>query len=363
MRNKDKYEIICKSDNEYTEAEFIRECEEHNIQIVNVAFSSDFKTVEETQKKRRNDILFNKKPTIKFQEILPLNFKTFLIIFLAGFVNAFGVGCLLMPGLLIDGSMSGTAIVINKVLPQVSMSTLLVVMNLPFFIFAAKKLNRNYLIYSIYAVICYSFAMYVEVTVLKLDVIIIKALSQIQTDLFKDDYVMFLCAMFGGIFSGLGSGIIIRQGGTLDGIEVTAVMLSKKIGFSVGQIIMAYNIILLFVAAFIFNLTSALMSIFAYVIASKVIDGVVEGLDKAKAAMIISDNGLEIAKALNEKLGRGVTIINGNGYFQNNNKKIVYYVVNRFEIAMMKDIVLSVDKNAFIAINEVTDVLGQSIKK
>ncbi len=363
MSKKNNYEIVCKSDAEYTEEEFIKECEINDIKIVNVSINNTFETVDDKQKRRRYDILFNKQQTIQLQEILPLSIKTFLTIFIAGFINAFGVGCLLMPGLLIDGSMSGTAIVINKVFPQVSMSTLLIVMNLPFFIFAAKKLNRNYLIYSIYAVICYSFAMYIEVTVLKLDVKIIKALSTLDTELFKADYVMLLCAMFGGVFSGLGSGIIIRQGGTLDGVEVTAVMLSKKIGFSVGQIIMAYNLVLLSVSAFVFNLTSALMSIFAYVIASKVIDGVVEGLDKAKAAMIISDNGLEIAKALNERLGRGVTIINGSGYFQNNNKKIVYYVVNRFEIAMMKDIVLSVDKNAFIAINEVTDVLGQSIKK
>lgn len=318
-------------------------------EIIEIRADDTVKIVEDNKKRRKNNI---------FSRI-----KTLTIIFIAAFINAFGVGCLLMPGLLIDGSMSGTAIVLNKLLPQIPISVLLLVMNLPFFIFAAKKLNRDYLIYSIYAVICYAFAMYIEVSVLKLDVKIIKALSKIHTDLFKDDYVMFLCAMFGGVFSGLGSGIIIRQGGTLDGVEVSAVIISKKLGFSVGQIIMAYNLILLSVAAFVFNLTSALMSIIAYFIASKVIDGVVEGLDKEKAAMIISDKGLEIAKALNDRLGRGVTIINGSGYFQKNNKNIIYYVVNRFEIAIMKDIVLSIDENAFIAINEVTDVLRQSIKK
>lgn len=169
--------------------------------------------------------------------------------------------------------------------------------------------------------------------------------------------------MFGGFLSGAASGAIIRNGATLDGIEVIAVLLSKKLPFTVGQLIMAYNVIMLSVAAILFNPISAFLSIIAYIVAGKAIDMVVEGFDKTKAAFIISDRGLEIAKELNNELKSGVTIINGQGFFHNNSKKIVYFVVNRFEISIMRDIVMAIDKNAFIAINDVTDIFGKSIRR
>lgn len=359
-KNKD---VIFKSDYEYSEEEFQQICLENGIEIKNV--DTDHSLLSEQKvRKQRYDVFKKNASDLRTKEVPRLQFKRFIYIFLAGFINALGVGGFLVPGQLLDGSMSGTVILVAHFINTLSIPALLLILNFPLFIFAAHRLNRNYLVYSLYAVACYSFFMWIIQDVTKLDAMIVNALKPISVFGKGDfDFTVFICAFFGGALSGLGSGLIIRNGGTLDGVEVVAVILSKKLGLSVGQIIMAYNIVMLSIAAAVLNVTSALLSIIAYLVAVKVIDGVVEGLDKAKAAMIISDSGLEIAKALNEQLGRGVTIINGSGFFQNNNKKIVYYVVNRFEITAMKDIVMGVDKNAFIAINEVTDVLGQSIKK
>ncbi len=328
--------------------------------IVISSESNEWQQSSTTQNKKKS-MLDTIRDETKNKIVNKYKYKNFIIIFIFAFINALGVGCFLIPASLIDGSISGTAFLIFKS-TGFPLEVSFLLLNIPFFIIAARKLNRTYIVYSVFAIVSYTVCLYLLTKVIQLDKLITKELYDNAIIESNNDLAVIISFIFGGALSGLGSGGVIKYGGTLDGIEITAIMISRKIGLSVGQIIMVYNFIMMFSAIFVFSLKSALISIVSYFLASKVIDVVVEGLSKEKAVMIISNKGIEIAKEISERVGKGVTIIKGSGYYSNDQKNIVYYVVNRFELAMLKDLVLSIDKKAFIAISEVTDVFGQSVK-
>jgi uncharacterized membrane-anchored protein YitT (DUF2179 family) len=165
--------------------------------------------------------------------------------------------------------------------------------------------------------------------------------------------------VFGGLVSGVGSGITIRYGGAIDGVEVMAVIFAKKIGVTVGTFVMTYNVILYIVAGILRNSwTLPLYSIITYVVGLKTIDFIVEGLDKSKAVMIITNHPVHVCEALSEAFGSGITVYDAKGYYSGQNKKIVYFVVNRFQIPKVKKLILEVDSTAFISITETSEVLG-----
>jgi uncharacterized membrane-anchored protein YitT (DUF2179 family) len=174
---------------------------------------------------------------------------------------------------------------------------------------------------------------------------------------------LFLAAIFGGITVGLGVGLIIRYGGSLDGTEIVAILLDKRSSFSVGEIVMFFNLFILSSAGFIFTWDKAMYSLVAYFIAFKVIDITIEGLDESKAVMIISNNPDEITSALMARLGRGVTILHGAGGYTKENKDVLYAVITRLEIAKLKAIVDEHDEDAFVTINDVHEVMGGRFKK
>jgi uncharacterized membrane-anchored protein YitT (DUF2179 family) len=172
-----------------------------------------------------------------------------------------------------------------------------------------------------------------------------------------------LATVFGGIVLGIGVGLIIRYGGSLDGTEIVAIVLNKSSVFSVGQIVMFFNLFILSSAGLVFGWDRAMYSLIAYFIAYKLIDIMVEGLDEAKAAMIISDKGEEISETIIARLGRGVTFLEGKGGFSKNQKAVLYVVVTRLEISKLKSIIYDNDENAFVTINDVSDVMGGKHKK
>ena len=175
---------------------------------------------------------------------------------------------------------------------------------------------------------------------------------------------LLLCALFGGLISGVGSGMTIRFGGAIDGIEVMAVIFAKRLGLTVGTFVMIYNVVLYIVIGAMFrSWILPLYSIVTYCAAIKAVDFIVDGLDKAKSAMIVTAHANEISAALSEAFGRGVTHIGAKGFYSGKDQTIIYFVVNRFQVARMKQIVTSIDPNAFIAISEVSDLLGKSVKK
>lgn len=276
-----------------------------------------------------------------------------LLILVAGIINAIGVTMFLAPVSLYDSGISGTSMLLGELTEgKVSLSVFLIILNIPLFILGLRRQGRKFTIYSAIAVVTYSVAAYLITDVLPVDV-------SFASPLAKQD--LFLCAIFGGIISGIGSGLTIRFGGAIDGIEVLSVLFAKRIGISVGTFVMIYNVILYIICGIASNSwILPLYSIVTYAAASKTIDFIVEGLNKVKAATIITENPNEICEELSRAFGTGITVSEVRGYYSGNSRTMIYIIINRFQVSTMRDIVHALDKKAFIAINDIADVFSNT---
>lgn len=285
----------------------------------------------------------------RFAFLKKIRFRRILMLTLAGLLNAFGVTAFLAPVHLYDSGISGTSLLLSQITPEkFSLSLFLIVLNIPLFLYGLKKQGALFTLYSVYAVIVYSVGAWLITNVLPIDVSTSSPLA--GTDL-------LLCAIFGGMISGAGSGLVIRNGGAIDGMEVMAVIFAKQFGLTVGSFVMIYNVILYMICGLIMqSWILPLYSIVTYYVGLKTVDFVVEGLDRSKAAMIVTVRPREICAALTEAFGSGVTRIEATGGFSGHEKAVLYFVVNRFQITRMKDIVHEQDPSAFITLNEVADI-------
>jgi uncharacterized membrane-anchored protein YitT (DUF2179 family) len=275
------------------------------------------------------------------------------MITIAGIINAFGITVFLMPVELYDSGISGTSMLFDQLTPEfLTLSVFLVILNVPLFLFGLKKQGWVFTVYAIYAVCIYSLFAWLITDVLPIDVSIASPLA--GTDL-------LLCALFGGVISGIGSGIAIRYGGAMDGIEVMAVIFAKRLGITVGTFVMIYNVLLYIVCGFVLNSwILPLYSIVTYAAALKTIDFIVDGLDRAKCAIIITEQPGEICSKLCEVFGSGVTRLEARGGYSNEEKTMIYFVVNRYQIVRLKELVHDIDHNAYITISEVADVFSNN---
>ena len=287
--------------------------------------------------------------------IKQLSIKNFLMLFVAGVINSIGVTMFLQPVSLYDSGISGTAMFLSQMTPEwMSLSLFLAILNIPIFLFGAKKQGWVFTVYALFVVTIYSLSAWLITDILPVDVTTLSPLA-------RND--LFLCAVFGGFLSGVGSGIAIRFGGAMDGIEVLSVIFAKRLSMSVGTFVMIYNVILYVICGILLSSwILPLYSIVTYVVALKVIDYIVEGFDRSKSAMIITTKHDEICQKLSEEFGNGITFFDARGYYSDESRTVIYFVLNRFQIGRMKDIVHSIDKNAFISITEVADVFGSSLK-
>ena len=285
-----------------------------------------------------------------------LNIRNFLLLIAAGCVNAVGVTMFLAPVNLYDSGISGTSMLLWQATPpELTLSLFLVLLNVPLFLFGLKKQGWCFTVYSIWAVLVYSAASYLITNVLPVDV------ADASPFAGRD---LLLCAIFGGLVSGAGSGLTIRLGGAIDGMEVLGVIFAKRLGITVGSFVMIYNVALYLVIGMIFrSWTLPLYSIITYFVGNKTIDFIVEGFDKAKSVMIVTMREAEICQALSEEFGRGITQMNARGYFSGAEKCVIYFVVNRFQIPKVKHLVTSIDPAAFITVTEISDVMGTSVKQ
>jgi len=273
----------------------------------------------------------------------------------AGVANAFGITLFLTPVKLYDSGISGTSMLLGQFTPEyLTLSVFLIILNIPLFLYGLKKQGLVFTIYSIFAVIVYSAVAWLITDVLPIDVSVLSPLA-------GDD--LLLCAIFGGLVSGIGSGLTIRSGGAIDGIEVMAVIFAKKLNLTVGTFVMAYNVILYIIAGLLVQTwTLPLYSIITYFIGLKTIDYIVEGLDRSKSVMIITEHAEEVNSALIETFGCGTTIMPARGGYSNAEKNVLYFVVNRFQISHMKSIVHAIDPAAYLTISEVADVFKSVTK-
>ena len=282
-----------------------------------------------------------------FSDLKTLRWQNFIFLLIAGCVNAFGVTVFLAPVKLYDSGISGTSILLSQITP-LSLSAFLLILNIPLFLFGLKKQGAAFTVYSIFTVAVYSVMSWLITDVLPIDV-------RFASPLAGED--LLLCALFGGIISGVGSGLTIRYGGAIDGVEVMAVIFAKKLNITVGTFVMIYNVILYILCGFmIHSWILPLYSIVTYAAGLKTVDFVVEGFDRSKEVMIVTGKPDEISSALMEAFECGTTKIAATGGYSNADKTIIYFVVNRFQISRMRSIIQRIDPKAFVTISDVADV-------
>ncbi|ABR54723.1 protein of unknown function DUF161 [Methanococcus vannielii SB] len=271
-------------------------------------------------------------------------FLKYILIIVGSAAAACAFGLFLVPNNLIDGGVTGISIMVSHItgLP-VPVSILL--LNIPFYILGYKHVGKNLIWFSVFSIIClYIFSP------------IFEAMPQVTSDL-------FLTSVFGGLLLGFGVGIIIKYGGSLDGTEITAIILNKKTSFSVGQIVMFINVFILGSSGFLFGWDRAMYSIVTCLIETKAIDLTIKGFDESKSVIIVSNNPDELACRIMEKMERGVTYLEGSGGYSKDEKKVLYIVINRLEVSKLKSIIEEVDENAFVTISGVHEVIGGKVKR
>ena len=275
--------------------------------------------------------------------------RNFLVLTFAGIINAIGVTIFLAPVKLYDTGISGTSMLLGQLTPSTfSLSLFLLILNIPLFLYGLKKQGPVFTIYAIYTVVIYSIFAWLIEDVLPINVSIASPLA--GTDL-------LLCSLFGGLITGTASGFSLRFGGAMDGIEVLAVIFAKRIGISVGAFVMVYNVILYTICGFCLqSWILPLYSIVTYMAAIKAIDFIIEGFDRSKCAIIVTDQADDICNALSDEFQTGMTRLAARGGYSGEDKTMIYFILNRFQITTMKNIIRKIDSKAYIVISEVADV-------
>jgi len=245
---------------------------------------------------------------------------------------------------MIDGGVVGISIMLSY-LSHYPLGLFIFILNIPFLILGYKHIGKTFVLSTLFSI-----------TSLSIWVTILKPIPGLTEDL-------MLAAVFGGIIEGIGVGLIIRYGGSLDGTEIIAIILDKRTGFSVGEVVMFFNLFILSSASLIFGWDKAMYSLIAYFIAFKVIDITITGLEETKAVMVISEKSEIIAEKVMARLGRGTTFLNGKGGYSGEERAVLYLVITRLEIAKLKNIIDEIDENAFVTISDVHEVMGGTVNK
>ena len=269
-------------------------------------------------------------------------FIDIIFLTLGAIIASFAIELILKPNNILDGGVVGISMIISHI-TKIKLGVLTFIINIPFLILGYKELGKNFLLKTSYSMLCFS-----------IFVSIFEKYDVITSD-------KLLATAFGGVILGIGVGLVLKFGGCLDGTEILAILISKKTSISIGQFVLFCNIGIYGVAGLLFGLESTMYSLLTYFLTSKVMDFIEEGLNKAKAVMIITEDYEAMAKAIYDNLGRTVTIINGNGLISGE-KYVLYCVITRVEISELKKVIKEQDVSAFITISDVSEILGNHIK-
>lgn len=269
--------------------------------------------------------------------------RIFFIIF-GSILMGVGIEEFLVPNRILDGGIVGISIILSHLFGY-KLGYFIFLLNIPFFYIGYKQIGKTFALSTL-----------LGITILSITTVLLH-----NVPVFTED--LLLATVFGGIILGIGVGIVLRFGGSLDGTEILALLFSKKSPFSVGEIIMFFNVFIFITAGFVFSWDRAMYSLIAYFIAFKVIDIVIAGLDESKSAWIISDHSEVIGSTIIARLGRGVTYLKGEGAYTGDNKKVIFCVINRLEEAKLKLIVEELDPTAFLAVANIAEVRGGRFKK
>lgn len=270
-------------------------------------------------------------------------FSAFLFVAVGAVIAAFAIEEFLAPNNIMDGGVVGISMVTDVFLPM-PLSVITILFNLPFLYVGFRQMGAQFVVKTMLGMAFFSGALQIF------------SMWRMATS------EPLLATVFGGVVLGIGVGLVIRYGGCLDGTETMAILISKKTSFSVGQIILVFNILIYLVVGILFGADRAMYSLLTYFITSKVIDLVEIGLDEAKAVMIITNEGKQIADAIYERLGRTVTLLEGEGLISGK-KVVLYCVVTRMEIPVVKKILQEDDASGFMTVSDVSEIVGNHMKK
>ncbi len=268
---------------------------------------------------------------------------SFIFVVVGAIIAAFSIEQFLAPNNIMDGGIVGIGMVLDVFVP-LPLSVLTFLLNVPFLYVGFRQMGSLFLAKTAVGMVVFSVSL------------------QIFYSWNMATSEPLLATVFGGIVLGIGVGLVIRYGGCLDGTETMAILISKKTSLSVGQIILIFNILIYFVVGVLFGSDRAMYSLLTYFITSKVIDLVEVGLDEAKAVMIITNESQQISDAIFERLGRTVTILEGEGLISGK-KVVLYCVVTRIEIPVIKKILQEDDESGFMTVSDVSEIVGNHIKK
>lgn len=283
----------------------------------------------------------------KFQVEVKHAIKEYIFIIIGVFSAGFGLKGFLLPNKFIDGGATGISLLLQNV-TSYNLSYFLILVNLPFLVLASKTIGVKFAVRSIAAISLLAFVVhFVEYPTITEDKLLI--------------------SVFGGFFLGLGIGMSMRGGSVIDGTEVLAIFLSKKLSLTIGDVLLLINILIFSVGAYILSMETALYAILTYLAAAKTVDFVVDGVEEYVGVTIISTKHEDLRIMLTEKLRRACTIYAGKGGFgksgESYDKDIIYTIVTRLELAKLQTEIDKIDRNAFIIMGIVKDLKGGMIKK
>lgn len=269
--------------------------------------------------------------------------KNIIFLTVGAMITAFALESFLVPNNIIDGGVIGISMIVSHI-TKWNLGLLILILNTPFIIMAFKKMGGKFVVQTAFA-----------------NIILAVFLNIFHH--YKVTHDLLLATVFGGIILGLGVGIILKHEGSLDGTEMLSLVVSKKLGVSVGEFIMGINVFIYLAAGKVFSWESAMYSIMTYFIASKVIDTVMEGFNSSKSVRIISDNASAIGEQLIERLDISVTYLQGIGGYTGQDKDLIYCVISRLELPKMIDIIKEIDPKAFVSVVDVHEVYGGRFRK
>jgi len=278
----------------------------------------------------------HKKPTSLWHYVID-----FFWMAAGSFLAALSIRMFLMPNELIDGGIIGISIILARLIGEQYLPYFLIALTLPFIYLAYRYIRRSFVLHLFVAIFFFALFLRIFETVPS----------------FSGDTLEII--VFGGAILGVGAGMIIRNGGCLDGTEILAIIINRKKGFTIGQVILVANIIIFGIYGWIFkDWHIALQSLMMYVVAFKMIDMVIVGLDELKSVLIISAKPKELSKVIMNQLGLGLTIIHGKGGFSGASRELLFIVVERLDLADLKEIVLREDPEAFMAIENLHEAVS-----
>jgi uncharacterized membrane-anchored protein YitT (DUF2179 family) len=283
----------------------------------------------------------------KLLKAIRRNVKDFLLILMGIFSASFGLKGFLLSNHFIDGGVTGISLLISALSP-IPLYVLIICINLPFILLGYKIMGKNFAIKTAIAIaglaVCLATVNFPDIT--------------------KDN---LLVAVFGGFFLGVGIGLTVRGGAVIDGTDILSIFFSRKLGTSIGEIIITINVIIFLAAAYFLGIEKALYSMITYFVASKTLDFIIEGIEEYIGVTIVSTKSEEIRQMIIYKLGRGVTVYTGKrGYgkqLDTRDMEIIYTVITRLELNKLKSEIEKIEPSAFVVMNSVKDTKGGMIKK